>query len=236
MEAPAAIVDAASPLADAELFGNHGWMQPAGNRRQWTIALIIGAIALVFVLVICVAGGAAGFLAWRSTADSSPSVTADATSIPSVSPTPSPSPSPSPSPLTPAACLIGDWRENTATTNSEIFGVSVQLTGGGATVHFTTAGENVLRLENVVMAGKANGDSYEVIHNGTLTMNYEATDTTIHYSNPRASGNTTWKVNGKTRDTEPLKGTLKPQTYSCKGDQLRLYGQTGADELTRIKP
>lgn len=206
-------------------------MQPDRNRRQWTIAIIVGAIALVFVLVLCLAGGAAALWAWRSSPDPEPSTTAVSTSAPSVSP----SPSPSPSPLTPAACLIGDWLENTATTNASIFGTSVQLTGGGTIVRFTADGVNVLYMDNVTLSGQANGDQYDVVHNGSLTMNYEANDTTINYSSPRSAGNTTWKVNGKTRDTEPMKASLKPQTYSCKGDQLRLYGESGADELTRVR-
>jgi hypothetical protein len=233
MEADPPVADAASPLADTASDDHPEWMQPPAVRRSWTIPIIAGAIALVFVALLCVAGAAAGFLALRSPSGPAPATAPETVATPSVSP--SPSAVPSPSPLSPAACLIGDWIEKTGTTSAKIFGVTVQLTGGGATHRFTGAGETVLNVSNVVLSGNANGDHYEVIHDGSITMNYQATETTIYYSNPRAVGATSWKINGRTRESEPIRASLKPETYICKGDDLRLYTDGGgAAELTRV--
>jgi hypothetical protein len=231
MEADNPIADAASPLAEPKTVGDPEWMQQPQDRRSWTIAIFAGVIVLVLVAFLCVAGGAAGFLALRSSSGEAAAPTPETVAAPSVSP--SASPSPSPSPPSPAACLVGDWVMKTSTNNTQLFGVNVQLTGSGWTSRYS-ATEIVVNLNNVVMSGQANGDSYEVIHNGTITLNYQATENTIYYSNPRVVGSTTWKVNGRTRDSEPLRASLKSETYMCAGDQLRVYTDVGAAELTRV--
>jgi hypothetical protein len=202
---------------------------PPQPRRNWTVPIIVVAIGLVVVLIICLAGTAAAIFAWRAN-DAAPAPSPSAAQA-SVSPTPAASPVP----VHPADCLIGDWLETSYSGYADLYGTRVQLSGKGAVIRYTPA-EALYLLENIVITGTANGKTYEVIHNGTLKVNYTADDTTIRYSNPQATGTTTWKINGSVEDTEPLKAALKPDTYRCQGNELRLFGEQSATELRRLGP
>ncbi len=202
-------------------------MQPE-QRRDWTVPVVVGVVALVVVLVLCVAGGAAAYLLARDRGTEPAPVAAS----------PSPSPvavAPSPSPASPASCLVGRWKETSYTGNAEIYGANVQLTGSGALFDFRPDG-TLVAVHKTTRRGTNSGDRYEVIHNGTITINYEADDEMIHYSNARATGTTTWKVNGSKRGSQKLTSTLDPERYTCKGDELRLYGEGFAVEAQRILP
>jgi hypothetical protein len=198
------------------------FMQPTPPRRDWTLPVVLGAVLLAMVLlVLCVAGGAAAFFALRGRADAPPVATAS----PSVSPSPSKTPAPPPPSVSPADCLIGNWRETSYTSTANLFGVRVQISGSGTLMRINGNG-TLNTVDKVTRRGTAGGDRYEVIHNGATTLNYQADDSTIHYSNPRATGTTTWKVNGRTQDTEPMKATLGSDSYTCKGNELRLYNDS----------
>ncbi len=201
-------------------------MQPE-PRRHWTVPIVIGVVALVVVLVLCLTGGAAAYLLARDRA-------------PEPSPTPSPSPSPvaaapSPSPVSPARCLVGRWQETSYTSYGDIYGVKVQLKGAGAVFDFRADGTLSI-VRKTSMKGTANGDRYEVVFSGTHTINYTADDKEINYSNPRSTGTTTWKINGKVRDREKLVWITTPDRYTCTPTELRVYGDTYAEEFTRIQP
>ncbi|MEV4410856.1 hypothetical protein [Catellatospora sp. NPDC049609] len=203
-------------------------MQP-DKGRDWTVPVIVGAVLLVLVLVLCVAGGAAAYLLARR---------GDPAPVAAASPSRSPSPAaaaPSPSPASPARCLVGRWKETSYTGNADIYGANVQLTGSGALFDFRADG-TLVAVHKTTRRGTSSGDRYEVIHNGTITISYEADDKMIHYSNVRATGTTTWKVNGSTRGRQNLSSTLDPERYTCKGDKLRLYGENFAVEADRILP
>lgn len=191
------------------------------------VASIAGTAALAIVAVLCLAGVTTALLAWRTAPDpvvaqpSSPAATL---------------PSPSPSPPAPATCLPGDWLETSNTASTTLDGLPVQLSGSGSVLRFARDGTITNVSNNVVLRGQAGGNSYEVIHNGTLMVNYQANDTTIYFSNPRATGTTSWKRNGRLQATEQMTAVLTPETYSCQDDQLRLYGDGYAIELTRLLP
>lgn len=201
-------------------------MQPEPQRRDWTVPLVVGVVALVVVLVVCLGGAAAAFLLTRP----------DPVAPPSPSPSPSPvAVVPSPAPVSPARCLIGQWRETSYTSSADLFGVTVQLTGAGTLLSYGADG-TLVTVDKVTRTGTRNGDRYEVIHNGTTRLNYEADDEMINYSNASATGTTTWKVNGSVRDRENLSTTITPDRYTCKGDKLRLYGDSYSIEADRILP
>lgn len=135
----------------------------------------------------------------------------------------------------PADCLIGEWEQTSYVTTAMIFGVNVQLKGKGVRIQFG-AQSSKWTSQNVVLSGTADGRSYEVIFNSTIETNYQADDTTIHYSNPRAQGTTVWKIDGKVRETEPTTATMNSDTYKCSGNELRLYADKTASEWRRILP
>ncbi|MEV4410855.1 hypothetical protein [Catellatospora sp. NPDC049609] len=189
--------------------------------------VVIGVVLLVVVLVVCLTGGAAAYLATR-----------DRPGAPSPSASPSRSPAaaaPSPSPVSPARCLIGRWNETSYTDYSDIYGVKVQVKGAGSTMDFRADGTVVI-VRKVTLRGVANGDRYEVIMNGTHTISYQAGDDVINYSNPRSTGTITWKINGKVRDRENLIWITTPDNYTCTSSQLRIYGADYAMELDRVQP
>jgi hypothetical protein len=194
------------------------------SHRDWTVPILVGAIALVILLVLCALGGTAAFLAFRGKAEASPGPAV--TSAPSITAAP-----PSRSPVD---CLRGDWEEVSYVGTSVIYGVRVQLSGKGILVRFAPDGKATFVLNNIVISGTAQGSRYEVTHRGSLTMNYLADSTTINYSNPVAEGTTTWKIDGKVTDSEAMTAALKPKTYRCLGDELRIFGEDSASELTRI--
>ncbi|WP_144121904.1 hypothetical protein [Catellatospora sichuanensis] len=203
-------------------------MQPQQQDRDWTAAIAVGAVLLVVVLVVCLGGAAAAYLLTRPVPVAPPS--------PSTSPSPSPvAVVPSPAPMSPARCLIGQWRETSYTASADLFGITVQLTGAGTLLDYRADG-TLLTVDRVTRKGTRNGDRYEVIHNGTTRLNYEADEETINYSNASAKGTTTWKVNGSVRDRENLSTTITPDQYTCKGDKLRLYGDNYSIEADRILP
>ncbi|MBV1849598.1 hypothetical protein [Catellatospora tritici] len=188
-------------------------------------------IALVCVLVLCLAGGAAGYyFLSRDGSDPSPSpspVAAAASPQPSVAP-------PAPS-KAPQDCLIGDWLETSYTTNAEFLAGTVQLTGKG--VRFSYGADGVLRMVyNTTRTGTRDGDKYQVIHKGNVTMNYVADDKTINYSSPKTTGTSTLKINGSTEGSQKLTMSVNPDSYSCKGDELRLFGEDYAMEAKRVLP
>lgn len=208
-------------------------MQPEPERRDWTIPVVVGVVVLVVALVVCLGGGAAAYLLTRAE-DSAPAApTASAAPLlPSASPT---SAAPSPVPLAPSRCLIGRWKETSYTSSTNLFGVTVQLTGSGTLLEYR--GDGVLTtVDKVTRKGTRSGDRYEVVHNGGTQLNYEADDETISYSSPKATGTTTWRVNGSTRDKQQLTATITPERYTCKGDKLRLYGDGYSMEAERILP
>ncbi|WP_120316962.1 hypothetical protein [Catellatospora citrea] len=188
--------------------------------------IVVGVVVLIVALVVCLGGAAAAYLLTRPD--------------PAAPPSPSPSPSPvavvpSPTPASPARCLIGQWRETSYTSSAELFGVTVQLTGAGTLLSYGADG-TVVTVDKVTRTGTRNGDRYEVIHNGSTRLNYEADDEMISYSNASATGTTTWKVNGSVRDRENLSTTITPERYTCKGDKLRVYGDGYSIEADRILP
>ncbi|WP_155372882.1 hypothetical protein [Catellatospora vulcania] len=185
-------------------------------------------VVLVVLLVLCVGGGAAAYLTLRGEPASSPS--------PSTAASPSPSPSPVPSPsAAPAACLIGSWRETSFTANWMMYGSKVQFTGSGTLMRINADG-TMATVDKTIRRGAAHGDRYEMIHNGTTKLHYVADDKTINYSAPQTTGTTTLKVNGSRRASEKLRATITPETYSCKGDELRLFGEVYSSEWERILP
>ncbi|MFC7246709.1 hypothetical protein ACFQO7_29870 [Catellatospora aurea] len=191
--------------------------------------VVVGVVALVALLVLCLAGGAAAYLALRDEPAAPPSPSPTVATSPSLSP-----PAPPPS-AAPADCLIGSWRETAYTANWEMYGNKIQFTGSGTLMQIKADG-TMTTVDKTTRRGAGYGDRFEMIHNGTTKLNYVADDKTINYSNPQATGWTTLKVNGSQRAKEKLKATITPETYSCKGDQLRLFGTVYSSEWQRIVP
>lgn len=197
--------------------------------RDWTLPVLGGVVAVVLlVLAVCVVGGAAAFVALRRDAAPAPASPA--------APTPSSMPAPPPDPRTGPQCLIGNWLLINSTSTSQIYGATVQLSGKGSIVSFAADGTYVWLAENIVLSGTAGGSYYEVIFNSSLKLNYLADAEKILYSNPTATGTTTWKINGKVRTSAPTTADLHPNTYKCQGNDLRTFRDGGASEYQRIVP
>src|SRR5258708_3322098 len=112
---------------------------PPPPRRDWTVPIVVGAIPLVVLLGLCIAGVATAIFAYRA---NKPVATASLSSPPK--PTPAPAAS-----LSPADCLLGDWVEVSYTGNADIYGITVQLSGKGMLTRFAADGTTTSALENV---------------------------------------------------------------------------------------
>jgi hypothetical protein len=189
-------------------------------------------VAIGVVLALCVAGSATAYLVYRQR------------TAPAPSESPSPSPARTPGPPQPSAqpgtsgpdCLVGVWVEVSVSSWANIYGTRVQLIGKGAVASFGADGVHRALFDNLVRAGTAAGDNYEVIHNGKAQTNYTVDATTVYYSNPVTEGQTTWKINGRVRTSEQFRLTLAPDTYKCQGNDLRLFSEDYAAEFKRIVP
>jgi hypothetical protein len=194
---------------------------PPVTRRDWTLPIIAGVVAIVVVLAVCSVGSVLAFVSLRR--EQPPST---GTPAPSVLPT-------QPNVKTGPECLIGDWLETNNVLTLDVGGSEVRFSGKGAITKFAPGGNLFQLLQNVVYAGSAGGNQYEIVVSGSLVMDYAADATTIHYSDPVAVGTTIIKVNGTVSATEELTASLTPETYTCQGNELRLVGERSTTELQR---
>jgi len=195
---------------------------PPVTRRDWTLPIIAGVVAIVIVLALCLVGSAAAFVSLRR-----PVTPVTGEPVPSVIPT-------QPNVKAGPECLIGDWLETNYVLTTPVGNSEVRFSGKGAVLRFATDGSVFQLLQNVVYAGSSGGNRYEIVVNGSLLLDYEADATTIRYSNPVTVGTSTLKINGTVSASEELTASLTPETYTCQGNQLRLVGEQSTTELQRI--
>jgi hypothetical protein len=152
-----------------------------------------------------------------------------------LAPSSDPAPSATPSEPTRDPCVVGAWTEKSNRSDVRIYGVAVHLVGSGATHEFRADGTGATRYTNTVKRGQAGGHSYEVIHNGTIEFAWRTSNGAILYSNARASGATTWKVDGAIRESKPFGSDFDEDQYTCSGDSLIQKGSDYTIELTRTR-
>jgi hypothetical protein len=198
---------------------------PPVTRRDWTFPIIAGVVAIVVVLAVCLLGTAMAFVSLRD--PSVPDPGASGQPAPSVGPTQR-------NVGSGPECLIGDWAETNYALTTLMGTSQVRLTGKGAASKFSTDGTLFQLYQNVTYAGSADGNTYEVVVNGSLMVDYEADATTIRYSNPVTLGTTTLKINGVVDAWDKLEASLTPESYTCQGNKLRLTGEGTVTELQRI--
>jgi hypothetical protein len=194
---------------------------PPVTRRDWTLPIIAGVVAIVIVLAVCLVGSAAAFLSLRSQPIAGPGET-----VPSVLPS-------GPN-VTGAECLIGDWLETSNALTYQMLGSRLQFTGKGAVTRFSTDGSAFTLYQNVVYAASSGSNHYEIVINGSMLLDYEADATTIRYSNPVTLGTSTLKINGVVSTAETMTASTAPETYTCQGNRLRLQTDQYLTELQRI--
>jgi hypothetical protein len=195
---------------------------PPVTRRDWTLPIIAGVVAIVVVLALCMVGSATAFVSLRRPA--TPGTDGPPPSVTPAQPNVSSGPE----------CLIGDWLETSLVLTIEVGGSPVRFTGNGAVYRYDTDGTVFQLLQNAVYAGSVNGNRYEMVVNGSLLLDYEADATTIRYSNPVTVGTNVFKVNGTVAASEELTASLTPETYLCQGNLLQLTGEQSTTELQRM--
>lgn len=194
---------------------------PPVTRRDWTLPIIAGVVAIVIVLAVCLVGSAAAFLSLRSQP------------VPSAG-GPVPSALPGEPNVTGAECLIGDWLETSNVITYQMLGTQLRFSGKGAVTRFSTDGSALTLYQNVVYAASSGSSQYEIVNNGSMLLDYEADATTIRYSNPVTLGTSTLKINGVVNTAETLTASTAPETYTCQGNKLQLKGDRYVTELQRI--
>jgi len=195
---------------------------PPVTRRDWTLPIISGVVAIVVVLAVCMVGSAAAFVSLRRQA-----TPASGEPVPSGIPTGS-------NLKSGPECLIGDWLETSFVLTVRMGTSDVKFSGKGAVSRYSTDGRLLQLYQNVVYAGSGGDNRYELVINGSLLLDYEADATTIRYSNPVTIGTSTLKINGVATTAEPLEASTTPETYACQGNVLRLQGEQSVTELQRL--
>ncbi len=147
---------------------------------------------------------------------------------------PSPTAGPSPSPVDPAVCLIGRWRETSASSTVTLDGVSVSLRSEGAVVDYRQDGTLVHDTGGTAYRGEAAGHTYELTFTAPVTWNYIVSGDKILYTNKRSAGEQVYKRDGKVRARDKLNGTTGVDTFVCRGDILRTIGDTSNADLVRV--
>jgi len=194
---------------------------PPVTRRDWTLPIIAGVVAIVVVLAVCLVGTGAAFVSLRRQTTLNPGE-------------PVPSATPDAPNVTGPECLIGDWIETNSVLTVDAGSTRLQFKGQGALVKYATDGRLLVVYQNVVYTASSSSNRYEVVNNGTMLLEYEADATTIRYSKPVTVGTATLKTNGVVSTATPLEASVTPETYTCQGNQLRLEGQQSVIELRRI--
>jgi hypothetical protein len=134
-------------------------------------------------------------------------------------------------------CVIGTWTETSHQSDVTVGDHKVRFTGHGAVQRFSPDGTTVLSYgSGVSSTGTDRGTRYEFVYVGSLTFNFQTSGGTLLYSNARANGTSTLKVNGSVQRRQALVGSLEPERYTCSGDSLREFAPAYTVELTRIGP
>jgi hypothetical protein len=194
---------------------------PPVTRRDWTLPIIAGVVAIVVVLGVCLVGSATAFVSLRR-----PAAPDTAASAPSVIPgRPN---------VTGPQCLIGDWLETNGVNYLEIGSDTLPFTGKGAILKFTDTGIAGAAYQNTIYTATAGSNRFELVNNGAVAMEYVADATTIRYSDQVPSGTVTLKVNGIANTAIPLELDMTPETYTCQADSLHLQGTHSSSDLQRL--
>ncbi|HZM83978.1 MAG TPA: hypothetical protein VFC19_50310 [Candidatus Limnocylindrales bacterium] len=194
---------------------------PPVTRRDWTLPIIAGVVAIVVVLGVCLVGSATAFVSLRRQ-----STLGSGVPVPSAMPTP-------PS-VTGPECLIGDWLETNGVLTVPFGSSELRFSGKGAVTRFSADGSVLVLYQNVVYAASSGSNRYEILNNGSMLLDYEADATTIRYSNPVTLGTSTLKINGTVNTAQPMEASTTPETYTCQGNNLRLQGEQSVTELQRL--
>jgi hypothetical protein len=131
-------------------------------------------------------------------------------------------------------CLIGTWTETSHEQDGTIDGDTVRYTGKGAVQIFRADGTSILDFHGgVTYTAMHSGDKWEMVDVGTIIFHWQTSGGMALYSNAQGHGTQTLKQNGTVNRTDPLKGSLPSERYTCAGDSLRQFGDTYTIELAR---
>ncbi|WP_432902260.1 M48 family metalloprotease [Micromonospora matsumotoense] len=129
-------------------------------------------------------------------------------------------------------CLIGTWREASHRTDTSIGVSTAHFTSSGATQTFTRDG--VVTLDygtGVTDTATVDGHLVEFVITGSITARYHTDNGIIRYDDEKVThaGTVTTKVNGSTREREPLAADLSDDRYACTSDTLwQISAETGS--------
>lgn len=201
---------------------------PQPGRPNWIIPVVVlGGVAAVLAMVLC---AGVGLVTLRP-------LLADRT------PSPPPPPSrvdggpPAPS-RPPTQCLIGAWKEVSYQGQVSLDGVrsTIAFTGGKGVRIWAADGTFTEIAEGAIYQGTASGNAWELVQNGQAELTYVADDKEIRYTNPKSSGTSVWKRNGKFHSQQPFTWVTEPERYDCLVHELRLYGDLWTGVYERIMP
>jgi hypothetical protein len=131
-------------------------------------------------------------------------------------------------------CVVGTWRITSAKERVDMDGTLTEFTARGGTVELKADGTGKTDYGNgVTFTGRASGQSVAITFTGSATYSFKTSDGSFTFSNPKANGTATVKVNGTTTTSIPLDMDTKPAKYECADNTLTQSTDLATVEMSK---
>jgi hypothetical protein len=146
-----------------------------------------------------------------------------------------PSATPSPSKLSPAACLIGQWKGTSEDLTGTINNNPVTSTGAGPTETYRTDGTSTTAYNGSKFSTTVNGVTWTEVIKGGATFHYEIQNGQMLFSDIKNHGTWTLLENGAYNNSGAFTIVATPERFSCSGNTLREYVSNGSVVSRRVQ-
>jgi molecular chaperone DnaK len=134
-------------------------------------------------------------------------------------------------------CLIGTWKGIHETTTGYIGGQPAQYVGRGATQTFRPNGSAKADYgKRMVYRTTLNGNVWTDVFSGYVTYHWRAKNGAEHGSHYRGHGTSLLFENGVLNNSLPLTLAKGPERYTCSGNSLEFFANSGTVTLARVLP
>ena len=134
--------------------------------------------------------------------------------------------------------MIGAWKGVNEGVTNHIDNNPVEFSGRGPamTLRANGRGRNYYGKHLVYRGGMVNGNRWTEVFHGYVTYDWQIQGRSMDLSDIKPHG--TWELleNGAYNNGGPLSLATGPGSFSCSGDTLRFYDNSGSTVLKRVLP